>query len=157
MRIAALLLIMLAGLVGCREAVACTEIGSASGVNVLVEAPAAPNVTALELRICWSGQCHMRAVELSPGSDTVDQGCNGTDPDSVCSATAVPNGMKVAFVDVADLPVGELSISATVTGGSKQRQLDAITVQSAATYPNGPQCGAGGNQANLTVSASGLR
>ena len=107
--------------------------------------------------MCWDGKCHDHNVTLYPGSDTVDQGCNGTGPDSACSATAVPNGTKVGFAEVPGLPAGTVMISATVRKAGKQVALSEIALQAKPTYPNGLQCPAQGNQAQVVVGASGLR
>ena len=145
-------------LAGCSPMeVACTEIGAASGVGVAVEKAIAADLAAVQLTICWDGDCHDHKVQLSPGSDTVDQGCNGNDPDSACSATAVPNGTKVGFAEVPGLPTGTVMIGATVQRAGKQRVLPRIEVQAKPTYPNGPQCGPQGTQAHVVVGASGLR
>jgi hypothetical protein len=87
----------------------------------------------------------------------VDQGCDGTDPESACSATAVPNGTKVGFADVPGLPTGTITISARVRSAGKQVMLPKIDVQSEPTYPNGSQCPSQGPQAQVVVGASGLR
>ena len=116
-------------LTGCSApALACTEIGAPSGVSVTVLAPYAADVDALSLTICWTGaDCVEGAVDLMPGSDTVDQGCSGTEPDDTCSATAVPNGTLVGFLDVAGLPAGPVTVEGTVTAGGKQRRLAEIS------------------------------
>jgi hypothetical protein len=144
--------------VGCSPMeVACTEIGAPPGVGVTVEKTIAADVDALQLTVCWDGNCHDHDVELSPGSDMVDQGCDGNDPDSACSATAVPNGTKVGFAEVPGLPSGTVMISATVRRSGREVRLPEIEVEAAPTYPNGPQCGPEGTQAQVVVGASGLR
>jgi hypothetical protein len=137
--------------------VACTEIGSASGVAVTVAAPYAEQVDRVRLEVCWSGPCAEGEVELSPGSDSVDQGCSGSDPDDTCSATAVPNGTLVGFLDVAGLPAGEVTVRGTVTADGRAVALAEVTRTAATTYPNGPQCGPGGNQLAVTVDQAGIR
>jgi hypothetical protein len=137
--------------------VACTEIGAPAGVGVTVEKAIAADVDAVQLTVCWDGDCHVHKVQLSPGSDTVDQGCNGNDPDSTCSATAVPNGTKVGFAEVSDLPTGTITIGATIRRDGMQIALPKIDVPANPTYPNGPQCGPQGIQAQVIVGASGLR
>jgi hypothetical protein len=114
-------------------------------------------VDDVRLTVCWDGECDDHEVQLTPGSDTVDQGCNETDPDSACSATAVPNGTKVGFADVPGLPTGTVTISAAVRRAGRQIALPKIDVQSEPTYPNGPQCPSQGPQAHVVVGASGLR
>ena len=91
------------------------------------------------------------------GSDSVDQGCDGTDTNSACSATAVPNGTKVGFAEVPGLPTGTITIGATVRRADKERVLPKIEAQAEPTYPNGPQCGPQGPQAQVVLGASGLR
>ena len=63
-------------LTGCSApALAGTEIGAPSGVSVTALAPYAADVDALSLTMCWTGaDCVESAVDLMPGSDTVDQG-----------------------------------------------------------------------------------
>ncbi len=137
--------------------VACTEIGSVSGIAVTVLAPYAERVDGVRLEVCWSGPCTEDAVELMPGSDTVDQGCSGTDPDDTCSATAVPNGTLVGFLPVPELPAGEVAVSGTVTVDGRSVALAEVTRTAETTYPNGPQCGPGGNQLAVSIDQAGLR
>ena len=137
--------------------VACTEIGAPPGVAVTVDKAIAADVDDVRLTVCWDGSCNDHEVQLAPGSDTVDQGCNGSDPDSACSATAVPNGTKVGFADVPGMPTGTITISAAVRRAGKQVVLPEIDLQSKPTYPNGPQCGPQGPQAQVVVGGSGLR
>jgi hypothetical protein len=70
---------------------------------------------------------------------------------------AVPNGTKVGFADVPGLPTGTITISATVRRAGKRVVQPEIDVESKPTYPNGPQCGPQGPQAQVVVEASGLR
>jgi hypothetical protein len=135
---------------------ACTEIGAPSGVNVTVEKEIAEQVRSVMLTICHEGGCQDHPVELIPGSDSVGQGCSGPGPDAACSATAVPNGSKVGFVQ-AELPPAKLKISAMVIRTGKLLKLSPIQVEAKATYPNGPNCPAGGNQTKITIGAEGLR
>jgi hypothetical protein len=137
--------------------VACTEIGAPPGVAVTVEKAIATQIEAVLLTVCWNGNCSDHDIELSPGSDTIDQGCDGTDPDSVCSATAVPNGTKVGFAEVPGLPSGTVTISAEVSRSGREVTLPEIAVLAQPTHPNGPHCGPQGNQAKVIVGANGLR
>ena len=145
-------------LTGCSApAVACTEIGAPSGISVTVLAPYAAEVDALSLTVCWTGaDCVDGAVELAPGSDTVDQGCSGSAPDDACSATAVANGTLVGFLDVAELPARSVTIEGSVTVDGEQRSLAEITKIAETTFPNGSSCPAGGNQLSLQLDAGGL-
>jgi hypothetical protein len=148
---------VLLALTGCgTPEVPCTEIGSASGVTVTVLAPYAEQVDRVHLEVCWSGPCSEGDVELSPGRDTVDQGCSGPDPDDTCSATAVPNRTLVGFLPVPGLPAGEVRVSGTVTIPGRAVPLAEVTRTAATTYPNGPQCGPGGNQLAITIDQAGI-
>jgi hypothetical protein len=126
-------------------------------VSVTVLAPYAAEVDALSLTVCWAGaDCVEGAVELAPGSDTVDQGCSGPAPDDACSATAVPNGTLAGFLDVAGLPAGAVTVEGSVTADGEQRSLAEITKSAETTFPNGSACPAGGNQLSLQLDADGL-
>lgn len=157
MRIWAAAAVVLA-LAGCSAPEAgCTEIGSVSGVGVTVLAPYAEQVDRVRLEICWSGPCIEEAIELTAGSDTVDQGCRGADPDDACSATAVPNGTLVGFLPVPELPAAEVRVSGTVTVAGRAVELAEVTRTAETIYPNGPQCGPGGNQLAVAIDQSRIR
>ncbi|WP_152361423.1 hypothetical protein [Microlunatus speluncae] len=136
---------------------ACTAIGSAPGVSVTVDATAAGDVTGLELTVCWEDVCRDAEVQLSPGSDSVDQGCDSDGPDAPCSATAVPNDTLVGFANVEGLPAGPVKIRAVMIKAATEQKLPEATVMAAVTYPNGPDCGAGANQAKITIGPDGIR
>ena len=135
----------------------CTEIGASPGVGVTVEKATAANVTALSLRVCWGGNCTEHQVELSPGSDTIDQGCESDEPDAACSGTLVPNGTLVGFVEVPGLPAGEVQIGATLRQGQRSTPLPQVAIRAATTYPNGPRCEPAANQAQVTIGPEGVR
>jgi hypothetical protein len=136
---------------------ACTLIGSLAGVRVSVVKELAPKVRSVRLTVCWSGSCQEHPVDLQPGSVTVDQGCSGSGPDAACSATAVPDGTSVGFVEITDLPDGPITVSATGVRAGKTVGWPEVTVPTVLTEPNGPGCGGGARQAAVTVSAEGLR
>jgi hypothetical protein len=151
--VAALLLV-----VGCSAPErACPAIGSVSGVSVTVLAPYAAQVDGVHLTVCWSGQCQQSDVELAPGSDTIDQGCSGPGPDDICSATAVPNGTKVGFAEIAKLPVGPVTVAATLTVDGRRVPVAKVTRTAEPTYPAGPDCGPGGNQVRIEIDRTGIR
>ena len=145
-------------LVGCSvPTLACTDIGSVSGISVTVLAPYAAQVDAVRLKVCWAENCQERDVELTPGSDTIDQGCSGPEPDDTCSATAVPNGTKVGFAELSELPAGPITVAATVTLDGRRVTAAEAARTAETSYPNGPQCGAGGNQAQIEIDRTGIR
>ena len=129
-----------------------------SGVSVTVLAPYADQVDQVRLEVCWAGPCTEDTVKLDPGSDTVDQGCSGPDPDDTCSATAVPNGTLVGFLERARAARGRRStVRGTVTVDGRRVELAEVTRTAETTYPNGPQCGPGGNQVAIAIDQSGIR
>jgi hypothetical protein len=134
----------------------CTEIAAPSGVNVTVEKLVAAEIRSVTLTICQGSDCQDHLVKLMPGADSVDQGCSGTGPDAACSATAVPNGSKVGFVEV-QLPAGKINISATTSRRGRDQKLGSIEAEAKVTHPNGLNCPAGGNQAKVIIGATGLR
>jgi hypothetical protein len=136
--------------------VACTDIGAPSGVNVTVDRQIATDLHSLTLTICSEGDCLDHLADLAPGADSVDQGCDGSGPDAACSATAVPNGSMIGFVP-AELPAGKITIETTVVRNGRQRTFGPVEVDARTTYPNGPMCPAGGNQATITLGPDGLR
>ncbi|MFC7625040.1 hypothetical protein [Microlunatus sp. GCM10028923] len=154
------LILAAVALVGCTamEPKACTAIGSVPGVGVTIDKAAATGVDGLRLEVCWKGDpCRDAEVELQPGTDTVDQGCDGDDPDSTCSASAVPNGTLVGFAQIEGLPSGPIDVTAIVIKGTKPQPESKATVMAAVTHPNGPDCPAGANQAKITIDADGIR
>ncbi len=135
----------------------CTEIGAPSGVAVTVESSIANGLGDLRLRVCVADACTDHRVELQPGSVTVGETCAGTDPSSVCSASAAPDGTSVGFVDIADLPAAALAISGSYRRAGATTSIPSTTVTAAPTHPNGPACPAGGNQVAVRLSPTGLR
>jgi hypothetical protein len=127
-------------------------------VSVTVDRAAAASVANIILRLCYDDRCKdVRVDHLYPGSDTVPQGCPTVkNPNTSCSATAVPNGTKVGFVEVADLPEGTIRASATMTVNGNARKLSQIEVQATVVHPNGPSCPGTANQAKITVGAGRL-
>ncbi len=157
--IAALLLPpVLVGLTGCSAPeIACTQIGAPSGVSVTVDAEIARDVISLEASACWGGKCTTAPVELSPGYDTIDQGCDGTEPDAACSASASPNGTLTGFLDVAELPAEQITVRATAQLSDRKRSFADASVTPETVYPNGPNCPGAGNQVKITISDAGIR
>lgn len=135
---------------------ACTEIGSVAGVSVVVEREVAAGAPTLDLTICQS-DCVEAAVPLEPGAVTVGETCSPGGPDGSCSASSSPDGTLVGFIDVPSLTVGEVRVRGELTTAGSTTALDEITVAAEATYPNGRDCPAGGPQAVLRVTATGLR
>ena len=96
-------------------------------------------------------------VTPTPGSDTIDQGCESNEPDAACSATVVPNDTLVGFVEVPGLPAGEVQVGAIIRQGERSTRLPEVAIQAETTYPNGPQCEPAANQAQVTIGPGGVR
>lgn len=136
---------------------ACTEIGAVAGISLTVASSYAPEVEAVELEACWEGTCRPIAVELHPGHDIVDLGCDSALPEGSCSATATPNGTLSGFAEVQDLPEAEVQTVATVTHPDGSESATApLTAAARMVYPNGEQCPGAAPQLGLTLDRSGL-
>ena len=146
-------------LTGCTQPQqACTEIGALSGVSIFVDRSIAPELTSVKLKICWADQCQTRDVTLQVNTEPREiSPCPTDDPDGSCSASMVPTADKVGFADVADLPAGAITVSATIRTPGRKTLRTTIDVQSATTFPNGPQCPGQGNQAKVNLYNNGFR
>ena len=120
---------------------ACTEIGALSGVSIFVDRSIAPEFTSVKLKVCWADQCQTRDVTLQINTEPTEVSqCPTDDPNGSCSADMVPTADKVGFADVADLPAGAITVSATIPRPGRKPLRTTIDVQAATTFPNGPQC-----------------
>ncbi|QMW66511.1 hypothetical protein H4N58_00505 [Mumia sp. ZJ1417] len=131
---------------------ACTMIASSAGIAVVVEPPLAAGAVAVRARVCWVGECVDAESPLTPGQTAVDEGCDGDDPDSVCSAVMTSDGTMQGFVEAPALPAEEVEVTAVVTranGSEAHRAATRVTAEP--TYPNGKHCDPGGNQARVTL------
>lgn len=154
------LILAAVALVGCSVAgpQACTAIGTVPGVGVTIDKAAATGVDGLRLQVCWKGDpCRDAEVELRPGTDAVDQGCDGDEKDSTCSASAVPNGTLVGFAQIEGLPSGPIEVTAVLIKKAEPQPESTATVMAAVTHPNGPACPAGAHQAKITIDTDGIR
>ncbi len=134
----------------------CTEIGAQPGVSVVVEKEVVVESLTLRLRICQA-DCLEQAVELQPGSTTVDEDCTSDDPDGSCSASSSPDGTLIGFVDVTPFSAGPVRISGAMRTDSGTTTLDQVTVTAETTYPNGQGCPGEAAQASVRVTPTGLR
>ena len=95
---------------------ACPEIALLEGFTLEVAADQVPENAprAVEVEACQDGECRTEEVQLLPGSDTEDLGCDGDGANGACSATAVPNGTLRGMWPTDDFHAGQ--IDATVSG-----------------------------------------
>ncbi|UJW34528.1 hypothetical protein L3Q67_12585 [Saccharothrix sp. AJ9571] len=150
MRVLAPLVLLFALLSACSGGgMACTAIGSRTGVSVDVDPAVAPKVGSGTLELCWDGRCRTVDLELYPSTAAAETTCEG----EVCSARMRQTGGKHAFGDVHDLPLTEVQATLRLTGAEVVTATLPFTPEQ--TYPNGPGCGAGGPQQRLVVEASG--
>lgn len=138
------------------EGAVCTARGSLSGVGVSIEADVAP-VRGLRLRTCIDGTCRTDLVALEDGTSAGEESCSGTGDDANCSVELTPDGTQYGFVAL-DLPEGPVQMSGTYRAGGQAPavRLAPVMVVAEVTYPNGPDCGAGGVQAHVTVGPDGI-
>ncbi|WP_158886694.1 hypothetical protein [Amycolatopsis anabasis] len=130
----------------------CTEIGTPVGISIDIAAPLADRARAVNVTVCWAGSCQAPRVDLFPSSEAGQSGCAG----EVCSAQARPTGAKHGFADVPGLPASPVRVTlALVSESGSTFSERVLEVTPALAYPNGPDCGAGGPQAGLTVAPDG--
>jgi hypothetical protein len=137
---------------------ACPAVGQVSAVAVTVAAGYAPEVETLHLKACQDGKCQEDALELVPGSISVDLGCaDDSKPDGVCSATSKPDGTQRGTLNLNTL--GDSPIDVTASGSyANGKPLPTRTLRFApkASYPFGEQCGRF-ISASVVLDAAGLR
>ncbi|MFC9974987.1 hypothetical protein ACFVH6_29215 [Spirillospora sp. NPDC127200] len=136
----------------------CTAIGSPVGIGLDIAPADAARVSTAALRICWDGACRTAEPVLAPSGSAMPGDCDAGDPDAPCAASASPTGGKHGFADVPQLPETPVQVTVTLRDASGARLLErTATVTPKRTYPNGPDCGSGGPQAQLKVSGGLLR
>jgi hypothetical protein len=128
---------------------ACTAIAALTGIAVRI----APSVAArfagtTSLEACWGGACHTYPIVLSPETTATGSTCTGTGPNDACTARMQQTGGQTGFADIPGLTTAPVRV--TFSG-------ETVTVTPKLVYPNGPDCGASGPQANLVVDERGMR
>jgi hypothetical protein len=145
----ALVLLALGLLAACGAQVrACPAVGMLVGIGVDVAPPVAERVDSLSLFACWDGSCRTYPVRLFPSTTVTGSTCTGPGPANQCSAQTGATGGKHGFAEIPDLPAAPIDV--TLSGFT-------LRVTPKLSYPNGPDCGGGGPQANLVVDGTGVR
>ena len=149
-------------LTGCSApALACTEIGSASGVSVTVLAPYADRGRRRYVStVCWSGadcveergRADARQRHRRPGLQRYRPGRHLLGDRG---AQRHPGRLPRRCPSCRPGPVTVERHGHRRAG--EQRRLAEVTRTAETTYPNGPQCGAGGNQLAVAIDQAGLR
>ncbi|MET3719556.1 MULTISPECIES: hypothetical protein [unclassified Arthrobacter] len=132
----------------------CPAIAQATVVSVTIPVSYVPEVATLRLKACQDGVCKEDAVELRPGSVSVDQGCT---PDGSCSATASPDGTLTGMLFLDSLT--EATMAVTATGNAPDgRALPVRTLEFRphGNFPFGENCGRFVS-ASVVLDAEGLR
>jgi len=130
----------------------CPAIAQATAVSVTVPASYAQQVAALHLKACQDGTCTEDNVELRPGSASIDQGCNN----GVCSATASPDGTKLATLFLDTLTESPMAVTAAGTApDGTALPVRMLDFRPRGDYPFGEQCGRF-ITASLVLDAEGL-
>lgn len=132
---------------------ACTAIGARVGVSLDVKMP---DIKTASLRVCWDDRCATPEIILFPSSTVVATTCTGTKPDDTCSARSEPDGGQNGFGDIPDLPTKAVTVTVRLTDAAGATLVDReLALTPKTTYPNGPDCPAGGPQAGVAVDADG--
>lgn len=116
------------------NALVCTDIGASPGISITVSRSMADSIKDAAVEVC-ANECRTHDLDLQPGSDAVDLGCDSTEPEGTCSASMRPNGTLVGFVPVEDLTAGEVTVT-VLSGGERY----GTTGQPQLVYPNGRDC-----------------
>jgi hypothetical protein len=135
-------------------AVPCPAIAQATAVSLTVTAGYAPHVEKLHLKACQDGTCKEADVELRPGSASIDQGCT---PEGVCSATASPDGTKIATLFLETLTESPMVVTAAPTApDGVPLPVQTLDFRPRGDYPFGEQCGRF-ISASIVLDTGGLR
>ncbi|MEU6710477.1 hypothetical protein ABZ897_03260 [Nonomuraea sp. NPDC046802] len=146
------LVLLAALLAGCSSTHPCTMVGTPVGVSVHVQAPLAARAQSVSMEVCWDGSCRPVRSDLMPSTKADGSTCSG----DTCSATAVETGDKNTFGDVQGLPARAVRVRLKLLDAEAAPVFDrTLDVTPKMRYPNGPECGAGGPNAVLTVGADG--
>lgn len=154
----AVLVVALAAVTACGSQIGtgerpCTAIGARQGVGLRIEPPYARRVAGAEMKVCWNGRCRTVETRLEPATAALPGKCPDGGPDTACGATMSPTGGKTGFADVPDLPKAPVQVTLVLRDGTGKPILDErLDVTPRGTFPNGPHCGEGAPQANLTVT-----
>lgn len=143
--------------------VVCTEMGAPAGISVTIEAEVAQGISdEVSLEVSWASSTEPQLIELSLYAETeaVDEGCVTQDTDDgdlgICSATMRETAGKVGFADIPELPATSVTVATKLTDLNGEPLLvETVTVTPTETFPNGPECPAGGVQASITIDAHG--
>lgn len=123
----------------------CPAIGSVVGIGVQIDPEVADRFGSTEpIQVCWQGKCESAPVLLTPATVAMGTECT----EQACSAHMRETGGKTGIATIPDLPAAPVTV--TFAG-------QTLTVTPKQAQPNGPGCGAGGAQAQLTVDATGVR
>ncbi|HEU4667187.1 MAG TPA: hypothetical protein VFS79_05930 [Arthrobacter sp.] len=130
----------------------CPAIAQATAVSVTVPASYAQQVAALHVKACQDGTCKEDNVELRPGSASIDQGCTN----GFCSATASPDGTKLATLFLETLTESPMAVTAAGTApDGTPLPVRMLDFRPRGDYPFGEQCGRF-ITASLVLDAEGL-
>nr|WP_055505805.1 hypothetical protein [Nonomuraea pusilla] len=137
---------------GCRQDLACTAIGTPVGVALTVEPPIAARARTADLSVCWDDSCRTPPMDLLPATRAGAQTCAG---DS-CSVPVEPTGGKHGFAAVEGLPKRPVRVRLVLRDAASRPVLDrTVQVTPRGRFPNGPECGEGGPNVDLTVEPDG--
>lgn len=126
--------------------IACTEIGAEPGVSITIAENMAASMEDPVLEVC-AADCRTYSVDLFPGTEAVDLGCDSTEPEGSCSASMRPDGTLVGFVRVEELAAGEVGVT-LISGDQHYRATGTPQL----IYPNGRNCPGEALQLSVTLN-----
>jgi hypothetical protein len=134
----------------------CPAIAMAPVVSLTIPARYVPSVEGVHLRACQDGNCKEGQLELTPGTVSIDQGCE-PGPYGSCSATSSPDGTLRGMLMMDQLTESPIAATASPTGpGASPLPVHSLTFSPKGNYPFGEQCGKF-LVAALVLDESGLR
>lgn len=130
--------------------IACTQIGAEPGVSITIAENMAASIEDPVLEVC-APECRTHPVDLFPGSEAVNLGCDSTEPEGSCSASMRPDSTLVGFVRVDELPDGEVGVT-LISGDRHYRTVGTPQL----VYPNGRDCPGEVLQLSVTLDDGSL-
>lgn len=128
--------------------VACPDIALRPGISVDIDQAFAPQVTSVDVKACWDGDCRTMRPELEMSTAAGTTSCSSS---GVCGAQVVPTGRKNAFADIANLPGKPIDITLSMGGTTIAPQQLRVTPKTAAPGP----CAGDLRQAGILVGPDG--
>lgn len=135
----------------------CPAIAAVPAVSLTVVRGYVPQLESLHMKACQDGTCTEGPLDLMPGSVSIGDECNpDAGPDSVCSATASPDGTLIGSLMLERLTESPVDVTLTGVGtDGAALPVRTHTITPVVSTPYGEQCGRF-ISASVTLDADGL-